>query len=129
MAEEPHVIGLQEVSLIRTQFPGNALAPDGSGIEFLGDFPTDPRFTFKLDAATVEFDYLQLLLDALEDRGLDYVAVAAASPTNADVEFPAIEFDEFLQSDEHSQGHPVDRPGRDPGAGKSARQPGLREEL
>lgn len=49
LAEEPHVIGLQEVSLLRTQFPGNALAPDGSGIEFLGDFPTDPRFTFKLD--------------------------------------------------------------------------------
>ena len=95
MAEGPHVIGLQEVSLLRTQFPGNALAPDGSGIEFLGDFPSDPRFTFKLDAATVELDYLQLLLDALEARGLDYTAVAAASPTNADVEFPAIEFDDL----------------------------------
>ena len=57
MLQEPHVIGLQEVSLIRTQFPGNSLAPDGSGIEFLGDFPTDPRFTFKLDATTVAYDY------------------------------------------------------------------------
>lgn len=94
LAEEPHVIGLQEVSLLRTQYPGNALAPDGSGIDFLGDFPTDPRFTFKTDAMTVELDYLQLLLDALEDRGLDYVAVEMASPMNADVEFPAVEFDD-----------------------------------
>jgi len=78
--------------LIRTQFPGNSLAPDGSGIEFLGDFPTDPRFTFKLDATDVAYDYLQLLLDALSDRGLNYVAVDSASPVNADTEFPAIEF-------------------------------------
>lgn len=92
MLQEPHVIGLQEVSLIRTQFPGNSLAPDGSGIEFLGDFPADPRFTFKLDATTVAYDYLQLLLDALSARGLDYVAVDSASPVNADTEFPAIEF-------------------------------------
>jgi endonuclease/exonuclease/phosphatase family metal-dependent hydrolase len=90
--KKPHVIGLQEVSLIRSQFPGNSLAPDGSGIEFLGDFPADPRFTFKLDAEYVEYDYLQLLLDALEARGLNYVAVDAASPVNADTEFPAIEF-------------------------------------
>lgn len=93
MEQEPHVIGLQEVSLIRTQFPGNSLAADGSGIEFLGDFPTDPRFTFKLDAADVQLDYLQLLLDALAARGLYYVAVEGASPVNADTEFPAIEFD------------------------------------
>jgi hypothetical protein len=92
MLQEPHVIGLQEVSLIRSQFPGNSLAPDGSGIEFLGDFPTDPRFTFKLDATNIEYDYLQLLLDALSDRGLNYVAVDSASPVNADTEFPAIEF-------------------------------------
>lgn len=91
--QKPHVIGLQEVALIRSQFPGNSLAPDGSGIEFLGDFPSDPRFTFKLDAVDVEFDYLQLLLDALSDRGLNYVAVDSASPVNADTEFPAIEFD------------------------------------
>lgn len=92
MLQEPHVIGLQEVSLIRTQFPGNSLAPDGSGMEFLGDFPTDPRFTFKLDATDVAYDYLQLLLDALSDRGLNYIAVESASPVNADTEFPAIEF-------------------------------------
>jgi len=91
--QKPDVIGLQEVSLIRSQFPGNSLAPDGSGIEFLGDFPTDPRFTFKLDAENVEYDYLQLLLDALWARGLNYVAIDAASPVNADTEFPAIEFD------------------------------------
>jgi endonuclease/exonuclease/phosphatase family metal-dependent hydrolase len=93
MAHEPHVIGLQEVSLLRTQFPGNSLAPDNSGIVFLGDFPTDPRFAFKTDAQDVQYDYLQILLDALEARGLHYMAVEDASPTNADVEFPAIEFE------------------------------------
>jgi len=93
MYEEPHVVGLQEVSLLRTQFPGNSLAPDGSGIEFLGDFPADPEFIFKLDASDVQYDFLQILLDALHARGLDYVAIEGASPVNADVEFPAIEFD------------------------------------
>jgi endonuclease/exonuclease/phosphatase family metal-dependent hydrolase len=104
MAHEPHVIGLQEVSLLRTQYPGNALAPDGSGIDFLGDFPTDPRFTFKTDAEDIQYDYLQILLDALAARGLHYVAVEGASPTNADVEFPAIEFNEFCEP----QGLPTD---------------------
>ena len=94
LAEEPHVVGLQEVSVIRTQFPGNSLAPDGSGIEFLGDFPADPRFTFKADASDVQYDFLQILLDALAARGLHYVAIEMASPTNADDEFPAIEFDD-----------------------------------
>lgn len=95
LTQEPHVVGLQEVSLLRTQFPGNSLAPDGSGIEFLGDFPIDPRFTFKRDAADVQYDFLQILLDALAARGLDYYAVDDASPINADVEFPAIEFDQY----------------------------------
>jgi endonuclease/exonuclease/phosphatase family metal-dependent hydrolase len=104
MAQEPHVIGLQEVSLLRTQFPGNSLAPDGSGIVFLGDFPTDPRFTFKTDADHVEYDFLQILLDALEARGLHYVAVEGATATNADVEFPAIEFNESCAP----QGLPTD---------------------
>lgn len=94
LAEEPHVIGLQEVALLRSQLPGNSLAPDGSGIEFLGSFPTDPRFFFKLDSTTVELDYLQILLAALASRDLEYVPVLSASTTNADVEFPAIEFDE-----------------------------------
>jgi len=95
MEQEPHVIGLQEVSKISTQFPGNSLAPDGSGIELLGVDPETgfPLFTFKADADDVEFDYLVLLLEALADRGLDYVVIEAASPTNADVEFPAIDFD------------------------------------
>lgn len=97
MEQEPHVIGLQEVSLLRTQFPGNALSPDGSGIEFLGDFPTDPRFMFKTDAQDVSYDYLQLLLDALTARGLEYVPVTGASVVNADVELPAIEFDGSCQ--------------------------------
>ena len=104
MKQEPLVIGLQEVSLMRTQYPGNSLAPDGSRIEFLGDFQTDPRFTFKLDATNVQYDFLQILLDALAARGMDYVTVEAASPVNADVEFPAIEFDEFC----NQQGLPTD---------------------
>ena len=93
MDADPHVIGLQEVSIIRTQYPGNSLATDGSGIDFLGDFPADPRFTFKRDAAVVQYDYLELLLNALSARGMNYVVVEAASPVNADVEFPAIPFD------------------------------------
>ena len=93
--QEPHVIGLQEVSLLRTQFPGNSLNPDGSGIDFMGDFPADPRFTFKADATDVSYDYLEILMDALSYRGLDYSVVWLASTINADTEFPAIEFDEF----------------------------------
>ena len=93
MAVDPHVIGLQEVSIIRTQFPGNSLALDGSGIDFFGEFPADPRFTFKRDAMDVQYDYLELLLNALSARGMSYVVVEEASPVNADVEFPAIPFD------------------------------------
>ena len=93
MYQEPHVIGLQEVALLRTQIPGDSLFPDG--VEVLDEPEGEPPvFRFITNAEHVEFDYLQLLLDALEARGLDYVAVEDASPVNADVEFPAIEFDE-----------------------------------
>lgn len=68
---EPHLIGLQEVSLIRTQCPDDIVLPPGD--------PTP-------NATDVYADYLQLLLDALAARGLDYQV--AASVTNADVELP-----------------------------------------
>ncbi len=68
LATQPHLVGLQEVSLIRTQDPGDVL---------IGN---------PVPATDVEFDYLQLLLDALAVRGLDYEAVAVVE--NADVELP-----------------------------------------
>ncbi len=67
-AYEPHVVGLQEVALIRRQSPGDVL--NGNPVS----------------ATEVETDYLQLLLDALSTRGLNYVV--AASVDNADIELP-----------------------------------------
>lgn len=66
----PDLVGLQEVSLWRSQYPGDAV---GGG--------TSP-------ATTVEFDFLQQLMDELDGRGLNY-SVAAAS-LNADVEAPTL---------------------------------------
>jgi endonuclease/exonuclease/phosphatase family metal-dependent hydrolase len=63
----PDLIGLQEVMLIRTQAPW-----DGSATP----------------AATVELDYLQLLLDALEFQDLRYTVVAQAR--QFDIEMPAL---------------------------------------
>jgi hypothetical protein len=51
--KRPHVIGLQEVSLIRSQTPADFLVvpnPDGE------------TYTYVPNATTVEFDYLDLLL-------------------------------------------------------------------
>lgn len=70
LATNPHVIGLQEVSLIRSQDPGDIL---------IGN---------PLPATDVEFDYLQILLDELALRGLNY-SVAAVTE-NADVELPLL---------------------------------------
>jgi hypothetical protein len=66
----PHLIGLQEVSTIRAQRPGDA-----------SDGGTRP-------AETVLFDYLEVLMDELASQGLDYVVAAQAQ--NADVEVPMI---------------------------------------
>jgi hypothetical protein len=68
---EPHMIGLQEVSLIRTQCPDDIVFP-----------PNDPT----PNATDVYADYLQILMAALAARGLDYEV--AASVENADVELP-----------------------------------------
>jgi endonuclease/exonuclease/phosphatase family metal-dependent hydrolase len=66
----PDLIGLQEVTKLLVQSPG----------DFLRGNPQQ--------ASAVQFDYLQLLLDALEKRGVSYRV--AASIDNADVELPAI---------------------------------------
>ncbi|MEJ2331124.1 MAG: hypothetical protein P8Z33_15210, partial [Gammaproteobacteria bacterium] len=68
----PHLIGLQEVSLIRTQCPDDIVLP-----------PNDPA----PNATDVYADYLQMLLVALNARGLNYEVAAIVE--NADVELPA----------------------------------------
>ena len=81
---KPHVIGLQEVALIRRQSPSDgAIVPNPDG-----------SFTFLPNAQDVVYDYLQILLEALAARGLDYVVVVGATAVNADVEFPMASFDE-----------------------------------
>jgi endonuclease/exonuclease/phosphatase family metal-dependent hydrolase len=66
---QPDVVALQEVTLLRTQFPGDVL---------LGN---------PVQATDVLYDYLDLLMAALDARGLHYRV--AASVTNADVEVPS----------------------------------------
>lgn len=66
----PHVVGLQEISLIRIQDPGDLVAGG-----------TTP-------ATTKVFDFLEILMDSLEARGLDYDAVATVE--NTDVELPMV---------------------------------------
>lgn len=67
-AHQPHLIGLQEMSLIRRQFPGDRIAG--------GSVP----------AEEVVIDFRIVLLDALWAEGLDYEI--AAEVENIDVEMP-----------------------------------------
>lgn len=69
-AAQPHLIGLQEVSLIRIQTPGDAV---------LGG---------RAPATNVVADYLQILLNALAARGLSYKTAAVAE--GFDVEAPMV---------------------------------------
>jgi len=69
-SKKPHLIGLQEVTTIRLQSPGDMV--------YGGTTP----------ASTVLYDYLEILLDALSARGLSYTAVAVVQ--NFDVEIPMI---------------------------------------
>lgn len=71
---EPQLIGLQEVSLVRTQCPA--------------DFDPAPN------AQDVHADYLAILLAALANRGLHYEV--AAQVTNADVELPVLNLPPLL---------------------------------
>ncbi len=68
-ATKPDLVGVQEAALIRVQRPG------------------DVFFGPATNAETVEYDYLELLLSALSERGQEY-AVAVVSK-NADVELPS----------------------------------------
>ncbi len=67
--KRPDMIGLQEVSLIRVQSPGDY-------------FYGNPQ-----NAETVLYDYLQILMDALARHGLHYRVASVVD--NADVEMPA----------------------------------------
>jgi len=66
----PDLIGLQEVSLIRTQSPGDFMAGNPE--------PAD----------NVLYDYLSILMDALQSRGLNYKVAAVLE--NADIELPML---------------------------------------
>lgn len=67
-AYQPHLIGLQEVSLIRRQSPGDRIAG--------GTVP----------AEEVVLDFLQILMDALQAEGLSYQV--AGKVENMDIEMP-----------------------------------------
>ena len=69
-AHGPDLVGLQEVSLYRTQAPSDYAASPGPNAE------------------AVALDFLSILQDSLAARGPAYTAVA--TNTNADVELPAI---------------------------------------
>ena len=67
-AYQPHLIGLQEVSVIRRQSPGDRIAG--------GTVP----------AEEVVLDFLQILMDALQAEGLSYQV--AGKIENMDIEMP-----------------------------------------
>ena len=70
-ATQPELVGLQEAIMVRTQFPA-----DGPVTQ----------------ATFVELDFVQILIDALSDRGLSYEVVVQS--TGFDVEVPsALGFD------------------------------------
>ena len=69
-AADPHLVGLQEVEIFRVQDPS--------------DYVTG---TTTPNATQVHTDFLQLLLDSLAARGLDYGV--ASQVQNADMELPA----------------------------------------
>lgn len=72
--KQPHLIGLQEVSLIRMQSPGDAA--------YGGATPAD----------SVALDYLQILLMTMNGMGLEYEVVAKIE--NVDVEMPMVTSEE-----------------------------------
>ena len=67
---QPHLVGLQEVAHVFIQTPGDFLSGNA-------------------ERADIEiYDYLQILLDELSARGLEYSVAAALS--NADIELPML---------------------------------------
>ncbi len=79
--KKPHLIGLQEVSLIRIQSPGDAVVGG-----------TTP-------AEEIVWDYLEILMATLSNLGLDYEVVAQNQ--NFDLEMPMItKFEEPYEFDD-----------------------------
>jgi endonuclease/exonuclease/phosphatase family metal-dependent hydrolase len=78
--KRPQLVGLQEVALIRSQSPGDAIVG--------GTVP----------AEDVVYDYLDLLLKALSARGLDYRV--AGKVQNVDVELPMVVSQDPLMFDD-----------------------------
>ena len=76
---QPHLIGLQEISLIRMQSPGDRLA---------GGEP----------AEEVVLDFLEILMDALQAEGLNYSV--AAKVENFDIEMPLSAEGSFTEYDD-----------------------------
>jgi endonuclease/exonuclease/phosphatase family metal-dependent hydrolase len=64
---QPDLVGLQEVSLWRTQFPGDAHLPNG------------------VAATDTAFDFLQILLDELAARGQHYVVASVGQGVDAEL--------------------------------------------
>jgi endonuclease/exonuclease/phosphatase family metal-dependent hydrolase len=77
--EQPHLVGLQEVSRFLTQSPGDFLA--GNPVQ----------------AQDVALDFLDELLSALSELGQNYTV--AASVDNSDIEFISITADDIRQID------------------------------
>lgn len=73
-ANQPHIIGLQEIALIRTQSPGD-------------------RLTGGEPAEEVVLDFLEILMNALHAEGLNYQV--AAKVQNFDVEMPMGSFTDY----------------------------------
>ena len=67
---QPHVIGLQEIELIRRQDPSDFLSNRSPNAE------------------EIDLDYLEILMDALHAEGLDYQV--AAKVQNLDLEMPML---------------------------------------
>jgi hypothetical protein len=78
-AIQPHVIGVQEAALYRVQSPG--------------DFFQSPS----APATAVAYDYLEILLEALRERGLRYRAVGVVE--GGDLEVPSATGDDIRLTD------------------------------
>ena len=78
-ADQPHIIGLQEIALIRTQSPGD-------------------RLTGGEPAEEVVLDFLEILMAALQAEGLNYQV--AAKVQNFDVEMPMSAEGSFVNYDD-----------------------------
>ena len=76
-AARPHLVGLQEITLIRMQVPGDFLVMGSGGPTIGNPMP---------NATDVLFDYEAILLAELAARGLDYQVAARIQET--DVELP-----------------------------------------